>query len=368
MPVSYSRAHIFVILCIERVSELELNLQDVKRQLDQKEQEANIVIEKWQDICNNHEERCMRLEQELEIAKKEKDALAGVKRHTEEDKLVGHESSPEASSAAEFFAGGESDVRLAPQRTELETQLQEKEIALGEVKEGAAIGVEESAQEWEGKLTLGVYCGLLFGSDALFGLFQKERVADLESTVQGLKDQLEQREQDAKSEIDILQEACGASDARCAQLEQELKSVKEECRQQPTKDRNEGIEPASQSLSAHDFFSSVGNEPANEPVSDRITALEAQLKESETALKEAREILARDEDVVQQWEGMYMVMHSCGDHVCLALDYLSWLPFCCQRASCRFRVHSQRLGDSTRRTRTRSNHSYREVARELLSH
>ena len=140
----------------------------------------------------------------------------------------------------------------------------------------------------------------------LLVLNPKERVTELESTVQGLQSQLEQQELDAKSVIDQWQEACSTSDARCSELEQELENLKKDSienakvggvEEAPSHELSPGV----QTQSAHAFFSTGEPDSGNH----RINALEEQLKETEAALREAREILSRDEDVVQQWEGMY---------------------------------------------------------------
>ena len=136
----------------------------------------------------------------------------------------------------------------------------------------------------------------------------KERVTELESTVQGLQSQLEQQEQDAQSVIDQWQEAFSTSDARCSELEKELENLKNNGVENSKvggveEAHSHDLSPGLQPQSANDFFSSGEPDSGN----DRINALEGQLKETEAALREAREILSRDEDVVQQWEGMYNI-------------------------------------------------------------
>jgi chromosome segregation ATPase len=76
--------------------------------------------------------------------------------------------------------------------------------------------------------------------------FITERVAELEATVKSLETQLQEQEEEANNVISQWQESCTASDDKCSELEQKLE---------------------------------------------------------EEELKIAQETLARDEDVVHQWEG-----------------------------------------------------------------
>ena len=135
---------------VERVSELESALQEMKSQLEQKEQESHDVMEKWHVICNGHEERCVRLEEELEVAKKEKYALEEERRPIVDNQLEPMSPS-DALSASEFFGGGETDGHhVNPQLIkQLESQLQEKEDALQQARE-ALVKDEDVVHEWEG--------------------------------------------------------------------------------------------------------------------------------------------------------------------------------------------------------------------------
>lgn len=42
-------------------------MKDLEAQLQEQEQEANIAITRWQDVCTTSEERCSELEKELEL-------------------------------------------------------------------------------------------------------------------------------------------------------------------------------------------------------------------------------------------------------------------------------------------------------------
>ena len=59
----------------DRVSELESNLQDLQNQLQEQEEEANGVIEQWQESCNAAEEKASRCERDLEASLNAKQEL-----------------------------------------------------------------------------------------------------------------------------------------------------------------------------------------------------------------------------------------------------------------------------------------------------
>lgn len=58
----------------DRVSELETAMRDMETRLEQQEEEANAVIDNWQESCTASEEKCSRLETELAAAKQDLDA------------------------------------------------------------------------------------------------------------------------------------------------------------------------------------------------------------------------------------------------------------------------------------------------------
>ena len=153
----------------------------------------------------------------------------------------------------------------------------------------------------------------------------KERVAELESTVKALESQLEEQEQEANVVIEKWQESCAAAEERCSNLEQELDALKAkdhpegmEGTQNTDTPLNEGAEVTSQT--ALDFF--------GQPDRRDIAELEARLREKEAALQEAQESLARDEDVVSQWEGR------CNNFVMVASIFLPPLCHLCRNVSC----------------------------------
>jgi hypothetical protein len=114
--------------------------------LEQQEEEANAVIDKWQENCTTSEERCTLLEQELQIIKMEKDALLSTANR--EEKATSVSLGGDSQTASYFFSGGVTE----PQYTkELEAKLRQTEQALHESQATLARD-EDVLQGWEGML------------------------------------------------------------------------------------------------------------------------------------------------------------------------------------------------------------------------
>ena len=120
--------------------------------------------------------------------------------------------------------------------------------------------------------------------------------------MKGLENQLEEQEQEANAVIEKWQESCTATEERCSNLEQELHALK-------AQDLHAGMEGTQNIDTPMDERAEVTSQTAldffGQPERQGIGELEARLREKEAALQEAQESLARDEDVVRQWEGRY---------------------------------------------------------------
>jgi chromosome segregation ATPase len=92
-------------------------------------------------------------------------------------------------------------------------------------------------------------------------LLKTERVTELESSTKDAERQLQEQEQEANNVISQWQETCSELEEKCSSIEEELEQAS-------------------------------GNEK-----------LVAHLRETEEELRQAHHTIARDEKVVQQWEG-----------------------------------------------------------------
>ena len=126
----------------------------------------------------------------------------------------------------------------------------------------------------------------------------KDRVAELESKVKDLENQLEEQEREANNVIDQWQENCAVSDSKCSELEDELDAARKE---------NEILRQSSgdHGVNTLNARSLEGEPEGSAQLAQRIEELETQLQEKEQVLLQLQDTLANDEDVVHQWEGMY---------------------------------------------------------------
>jgi hypothetical protein len=107
-----------------------------------------------------------------------------------------------------------------------------------------------------------------------------------------MQHQLEEQEREAHDAISKWQESYTASEGRCTELEAELKLVISE--KNKFENKLKSVEKTNESISSGDC--DHGNpENSSKPLD--------QIFELQEALKAAQETLARDEEVVQQWEG-----------------------------------------------------------------
>jgi nickel-dependent lactate racemase len=112
--------------------------------LEQQEEEANAVIDKWQENCTTSEERCTMLEQELETIKMEKEYLLSTA--NKEEKATSVSLGAESQTASDFFSGGVQEPQYIE---ELEAKLRRTEQALLESQATLARD-EDALQRWEG--------------------------------------------------------------------------------------------------------------------------------------------------------------------------------------------------------------------------
>jgi chromosome segregation ATPase len=144
-------------------------------------------------------------------------------------------------------------------------------------------------------------------------LLATERVAELETQVTSLEGQLQEQENDANVVISQWQESYSASDEKCSELGKELETITEEkeslekALETVEKDNGELVENKStleaKILSLEGSLNRASGQ--EQPLLRSDDDLLVRLSETEEELKIAKEALARDEEVVKQWEGMF---------------------------------------------------------------
>ena len=115
-----------------------------------------------------------------------------------------------------------------------------------------------------------------------------ERVAELESEVKSLETQLAEQESEATQAISQWQDSCAAAEEKATELERKLEAAEQQ-----------HASPAADSTDATDLFTSDPPKPDDSELLEKLRSAEAELQD-------AKETLARDEDVVRQWEGQYI--------------------------------------------------------------
>ena len=108
-----------------------------------------------------------------------------------------------------------------------------------------------------------------------------DRVAELGATVELLKKQLQEQEEEANNVISQWQDSYNDAENRCAEMEQELANIRNE------KDTAISEEPVQEC-----------DQPGTQD-----QELMARIDSLEVELTQARDALSGDEDVVNQWEG-----------------------------------------------------------------
>jgi chromosome segregation ATPase len=120
------------------------------------------------------------------------------------------------------------------------------------------------------------------------------RLAELESTVENLVDQLEEQSSEADNAITQWQESYTALEVRRSELESQLEMLTEE---------NEDLLSAGRSSSALEL----------EELLSEKERLEKELRDRDEALVAAKENLNQDVDVVHEWEGELLRFCACFD-------------------------------------------------------
>jgi chromosome segregation ATPase len=141
------------------------------------------------------------------------------------------------------------------------------------------------------------------------------RVAELQATVKDLEDQLQQQEEEANTAITQWQDNCATSDERCSQLDKELELLATEKDSlskalDTVEQDNAQLEETRQVLEEKSTSLGAGlsEEPAKVLEGETSSEyIEQQLRETEKELREAKESLTRDEDIVHEWEGMFVL-------------------------------------------------------------
>jgi hypothetical protein len=131
-------------------------------------------------------------------------------------------------------------------------------------------------------------------------------VTNLESTVKELEEQLREQELEADAAIGQWEETYSASEERCAELEEELALVKME---KVTTPKNNDADDFTLDVSllggsqiASEVFASGKDE------SGGVTKPEEKLRDTEQALHAATAGLARDGEILLQWQGKCAAM------------------------------------------------------------
>jgi chromosome segregation ATPase len=130
-------------------------------------------------------------------------------------------------------------------------------------------------------------------------------VVDLESEVKSLERQLQEEEEEASNVIKQWQESSSVLDEKCNELEKELEATTTEKRSLEKtleKMQNEQEQCVAEKSSFESKISSLEEALKGEQASGNEN-LVAQLREKEEELRQAHHTIARDEKVVQQWEG-----------------------------------------------------------------
>jgi chromosome segregation ATPase len=118
-----------------------------------------------------------------------------------------------------------------------------------------------------------------------------DRVVELEATVELLQQQLQEQEDEANGVISQWQESYNEADKRCTEIEKEMEEFRKS-KDSPRFDVQENVEE-----NRHP-------QTQDEELISRIEGLE-------TELTEEREALAGDEDIINQWEGMFRCAGDC---------------------------------------------------------
>ena len=135
-------------ISIDRVAELEAAVKQLEHQLEEQEEDANNVIEKWQESCAALDEKCSELEGQLEGFKKGAETF----KYSDDDGDVAttpNSADREHRSISEARFG---DEESAQRIEELEAQLREKEQSLKQLQE-TLVSDEAVVQQWEGMLS-----------------------------------------------------------------------------------------------------------------------------------------------------------------------------------------------------------------------
>ena len=135
-------------ISIDRVVELEATVKRLELQLEEQEEDANNVIDKWQESCAALDEKCSELERQLEGFRKDNETV----KHSDNDGDVAvtpNSADREQRTMSEARFGEEEPAQRIE---ELEAQLREKEQSLKQLQE-TLVSDEAVVQQWEGMLS-----------------------------------------------------------------------------------------------------------------------------------------------------------------------------------------------------------------------
>ena len=246
--------HFVVLTCADRVAELGATVEELQKQLQEQEEEANGVISQWQDSYNDAEQRCGEMEKELERLRDGADS-----------------QSPKAEG---------QNMERTPNQTrdqDLIAKIDNLELELAQATD-ALSGDEDVVNQWEA------------------------RVAELETVVKSLEAKLEEQERDSNKAISEWEQMASAADETAQGLEEKLSALLEEKFELLAANSEVEDERSALSEKLAELESRLGS---TENASRDQDELPSKLSKSEEELAEAKESLKEAEDIAHQWEGTY---------------------------------------------------------------
>jgi chromosome segregation ATPase len=147
-----------------------------------------------------------------------------------------------------------------------------------------------------------------------------DRVAELESAVKNLEQHIQAQTLQAGNEIKKWQVSCGSAEEKCSQLQKQLETVTRDKDSMSSKladlesdfsmfelekaGLEDEVSSLEKKLAAAKEMASKNQEDETEGNTDYVGSLEAQLRETEDYLRQAREGAKFKEDVLHQSQGM----------------------------------------------------------------
>jgi len=190
----------------ERASQLELELADVQKQMQEQESEAVDAIAKWEQNVVDLEEKCSLLEEKLRVLSEHNEHNAEVEtRNGKSNSDDFHSKEEDGSFQNSIDFPESSETKDSHDKVPSETQSDDKITELREalkIAQDTLAKDEEVVQQWE------------------------ERTAELELRIESLDTELRDSETEASEVISQWQGSCAEAESKCASLEEELRHLK----------------------------------------------------------------------------------------------------------------------------------------------